>query len=79
MDLKKSWEKIEHSRGFDYYLVQSQAKLMPRKVIYIGQEICWKLPEKDQKKWKSVERYKPDAIMEQMVGAPFVREIRLQP
>ena len=39
---------------------------MARKVIYIGQDLLWKLPEKDQKKWKSVERYKPDAIMEQM-------------
>lgn len=46
--------------------MQLQEKLMPKRTIYIGQDICWKLPEKEQKKWKSVERYKPDAIMEQM-------------
>ena len=39
---------------------------LTQKIVYLGQHLLWKLPEKEQKKWKMVERYKPDAIMEQM-------------
>ena len=37
--------------------------------VYIGESIYWKLPEKEQETFEVVERYKPDALAEQIMEA----------
>ena len=35
-------------------------------VVYVGEDLLWKLPDDEKNKFEAVERYKPDAINEQM-------------
>ena len=45
------------------------ASIKKSTAVYIGDDIYNKIPEEEQDNWESVERYKPDAIMEQMEEA----------